>query len=573
MRCSQCPFFGGEVPEEVCAGCSRPVGLRWAAAVGVLLVTYWLAGHTLAYFLEGTFGYGRPAHILSLPADYRFPVSLAEHPAYGVSLGLLYGVAATVAALAASMGGLALGVALALVAGVSFPHPYYFLVLVGGAVVAGARWGGPRWWWRRLLAGVSVGLAVVVWVHVAGAAAAAQAVYLVPAVVAVAVSAGLVGLWWREVRWRSLRSGPVVLATVAAVAASPVLFSLTVTFPYHRYRVLWGKYSVEAGLLPSGEPDVGEFDRWRGRSALLFGEFARRYPGSPFAAEALSQQARLLNARLVFDPQGQAHLYEDRPSPAALPIYERTIKLYPDSVAAVRARLERAAGALRSGRFQEARQRYRDILTTYETHFPPDYQPPDPLILAGVCRQAGSGRRFSPTEKQVAYYEAYQAARGALAFLSANSQFEAEPLRLFAALDPLAPDYRQRLRELLLLYPQEVYPELGLLEDIHLALARGRPDEADRIEALLRRYPQGDLRGRSLYRLAQLAFERGQREVAEGYLRRLLRQAEGTAGGALEAAWARALLRRGLAGLERWPQPLPPQLAGRLDTVAHPRLP
>jgi len=201
-------------------------------------------------------------------------------------------------------------------------------------------------------------------------------------------------------------------------------------------------------------------------------------------------------------------------------------------------------------------QRYREVLITYETHIPPDYRPQPELILAGVCRQAGTGRTFTPVEKQVAYYEAYLTACEALAFLAANSQFGAEPLRLFCRFDPRAGDHRRRLEELLLLYPEEVYPELGLFDDLHLTLARGLPDEADRLADLLVRYDDGDARGRTLYRLAELAFDRGEVTGAERHLHELSGGLEESPAG-LEAEWARALLEQGLADLAQWPHPFP----------------
>jgi len=574
-RCRSCPFFSGEIPEDVCARCSRSLGPRAIVAAGVLLLSYWVAGHTLEYFLGGTFSYWRPSHGLTLPGDYEFPVRLADYPLYGVALGVLYGVIATVPALAACAGGLWLGVALALVAGVAVPHPWFWVPLLGGAVLAGGTWGGPRrwvedsaprrarsstrWWWRRLVLGVAAPLAGVLAVHVTSAVRTRLVVHLLPAGVAVAVSVALVALWWREVRWRSLRSGPIVWTTLLLVVAAPLVFSFTVTFPYHRYRILWG----------SGRQEAARFD-----------DFARRYPGSPFAAEALYQEARLTN--LSRSPAAGGALpvsegpvlsdAEGRISAQALPVYDRLISAYPQSVAAARARLDRARWYLQNADFEEVRRRYRDILITYETHIPPGYRPPPGLMLAGVCRQAGSGRTFTAQEKQVAYYEAYLAASEALTFLSANSQFEAEPLRLFLRLDPPvgrrlrppasevfdpgADDYRRRLQELLLLYPEDVYPELGLFDDVRLRLARGLPDEADRLAGLLVRYHDGDARGRILYRLAELAFDRGALTDAGRYLRRLSVGSEGSPAG-LEAEWARALLEQGLAGLARWPHPFP----------------
>ncbi len=527
---------------------------------GVLLLCGWLAAHTLYYFLDGTFWYWLARRGLHLPADYEFPVSLAGRPFYGVALGILYGLVAAMPALGACMGGLWLGVVLAVVAGLSFPSPWYVVVLLAGGAVAGASWGGPRWWWRRLLAGVAGPVLLVVGVHVGGAVATRLIVFLVPAAVAVAVAGGLVALWRREVRWRSLRPAPVVVAALLLMVASPLLFSFAVTFPYHRYRLLWGRYSVSAGFLP-GEGDFtpGAFGGRRGEAAARFADFARRYPGSPFAAEALCQQARLLNLTQALDSAGNPVLSEDRISAEALPVYDRLIELYPASVSAARARLERAHWYRQNARFQEARGRYRDILTTYETNMPPGYRPPPELILAGVCPQAGSGRVFSPVQKQVAYYEAYLAAQAALTFLSENGQFEAEPLRLFLSLDPRTPEYRPRLQELLLLYPEDVYPELGLLDDVHLALARGLPDEAERLERLLARYPGGDARGRTLYRLAELEFRRGEPVVAERRLRQLTGGPEESPTGfaVLEAEWARALLGRGLTGLDHWPRPFP----------------
>jgi tetratricopeptide (TPR) repeat protein len=86
-----------------------------------------------------------------------------------------------------------------------------------------------------------------------------------------------------------------------------------------------------------------------------------------------------------------------------------------------------------------------------------------------------------------------------------------------------------------------------------LALARAQPDEADRLAQILIRYPQGDARGPILYRLAELAYERGDVAEAERYLHR----AVASAPDGPPAAMGRALLARGLTGLDRWPQSFP----------------
>jgi len=212
MQCPECPFFAGEVPGDVCARCSRSRGLRLVLVSVLVTGGYALLCRALHYLLDGQLWYLLPQHRLALPADYAFPVSLAEHPIHGVVLGLLYGLAAGFPALAATMMGLWLGVVLAVVAGVSLPHPWFFLVLVVGATVAGSRLGGPRWWWRRLLLAMGVPVGLVAALHLASAASAGEPAHLMPAGVAALVAALLAGLWWREVRGRSLRWAPVTVA-------------------------------------------------------------------------------------------------------------------------------------------------------------------------------------------------------------------------------------------------------------------------------------------------------------------------------------------------------------------------
>ena len=608
MLCPRCPFFSGEVPADVCARCSRVRRLadgRALLAAAGLLVLSWVAGHTLTYFFTGSFwtwpfaAFGEAGHSLQLPQDYRFPVDLGAYPAFAVVLGLLYGILSVVPALAACLLGLWVGVVLALASWAWVPHPWFPAVLLAGAVVAGLSWGGARRWLRRLAFGVGLPVAFVVAAHVVSAAKSQQVVDLLPGAVAAAVAAALVGLTYREVYWRSLRVLPVTLATLVVMAASPLLFSLTVTFPAHSYRLLSVRFSVESLSSREAADGLADFDGRRSEAAARFADFAGRYPGSPLAPEALIQEARLLNLRATAAADGRTSVssveppqfFEDRIAPEALPVYASIIKLAPASVAAARARLEQARWSLQNGRFEEARQRYRDVLVTYETHIAPGYEPPADLLLRGVCRRVGhppGGRatarrpdtasrrdsplglsgsdrakapslQFTPEETQVAYYEAYLTARQALAFLAGNGQVEGEPLRLFLRLAPSAADYGQRLEELLLLYPEDVYPDLGLLDDIRVALARGLPDEAQRLTQLLARVPRGDGYGRALYRLAELARARDDSPAAERCLRQLVEGA-GKDGGdplSLEVAWAAALLRQGLAEAPPWPQPFP----------------
>ena len=649
MLCPRCPYFQGDVPADVCARCSRGLRPRAVLAAFALLLLSWAAGHTLTYFFTGTFWNWRtPAFAvanapLELPGDYGFPVDLSAFPAFGVALGLLYAVVAAVPALGASMLGLFAGVVLALASWTWAPTPWYAAVLLAGAVVAapagciGTRsrgrgflrgWSsaagasgpedaaprrdGARWWERRLALGVGLPVAFLVAAHVVSAARTHLLVHLLPGAVAVAGAAGLAFLWYREVRLRSLRLFPVTLATLFLFAASPLLFSLTVTFPYHSYQLLWDSFSVESlcGLSPGEGPSpapvpepaafgdrgglppprphragghprplgrlrrptapwssLEDFAKRRPLAAARFGEFVRRYPGSPFAPEALLQQARLLNLRAAVTAEGTLRFREDRIAPEALPVYADLTELAPASVAAARARLEEALWSLQNGRFDEAREKYRDILVTYETHVPPNYQPPAPLLLQGVCRQAGrpsSSREpgahpFSAEETQVAYYEAYLTARQALAFLAENGQFEAEPLRLFLRLEPNEADYGPRLAELLLLYPEDVYPDLGLLDDIQVALARGLPGEAQRLTQLLSRHRRGEGYARALYRLAELYFHRGDSPAAERCLSQLVEEAGRGAADplSLEVVWAQALLRQRLEVPSPWPQPFP----------------
>ncbi len=571
MRCSQCPFFAGEVPEDACARCSRSLRPATVLAAAALVLGYGLLCRGLHYLLDGSFYHLLPAHRLSLPADYVFPVNLSVHPEYGVVLGLLYGLVVGLPALAATVMGFWVGASMALLGGLSLPHGWFFIVLLVSAALAGSRLGGPRWWWRRLLLGTGVPMAVLLSAHVASALSAGELVHLLPAAVATVVVVLPACLWRREVRWRSLRWQPVLVVALVLGLAAPLLFSFTVTFPYHRYRLLWGRWSTAGGSAgeaspferslaaalrdpgPGAQDPTDACERIRGQAAGAFADFAQRHPGSPYAPEALCQQAVLLNLTCTVDADGRARVHQVRISPEALLIYTRIIDRYSDSVAAVRARLEQARRSYEQTRFEEARQHYRDILTTYESHVPPDYQPPADLLLAGVTARAGSGRQFTGEERQVAYYEAYLSARQALVFLQGNGQFEAEPLRLFVGLDARADDYRDRLKELLLLYPEDVYPDLGLHDDVHLVLARGQPDEDQRLEALLARYPAGDARDRALYRLAELAFQRGQPGEGVRYLRSL---AEGVPAGP-EGAWARALLSEGLADRAGWPRPSP----------------
>jgi tetratricopeptide (TPR) repeat protein len=633
MLCPRCPYFQGDVPADVCARCSRGLRPRALLAAFALLLLSSAAGHTLTYFFTGTFwNWHTPAFAvanapLQLPGDYRFPVDLSAFPAFGIALGLLYGIVAAVPALGASMLGLFGGVVLALASWTWAPAPWYPVLLLAGAVVAapagclGTRsrgrgflrgWSsaagtsmpreaaprrdGARWWQQRLALGVGLPVAFLVAAHVVSAARTHVLVHLLPGAVAVAGAAGLVFLWYREVRLRSLRLFPVTLATLFLFAASPLLFSLTVTFPYHSYQLLWDRFSVESlcGLSPGEGPspapvpepaapsgysahgprpstpavtDLQDFAKRRTLAAARFGEFVRRYPGSPFAPEALLQQARLLNLRAAVTAEGTLRFREDRIAPEALPVYADLIKLAPASVAAARARLEGALWSLQNSRFDEAREKYRDILVTYETHVPPNYQPPAPLLLQGVCRQAGrpsSSREpgahpFSAEETQVAYYEAYLTARQALAFLAENGQFEAEPLRLFLRLAPNEADYGPRLAELLLLYPEDVYPDLGLLDDIQVALARGLPGEAQRLTQLLTRHRRGEGYARALYRLAELYFHRGDSPAAERCLSQLVEEAGRGAADplSLEVVWAQALLRQRLEVPSPWPRPFP----------------
>jgi tetratricopeptide (TPR) repeat protein len=407
---------------------------------------------------------------------------------------------------------------------------------------------------------------------------------LLPGAVAAAVAVVLVGLTYREVYWRGLRLLPVTLATLIVLAASPLLFSLTVTFPYHSYRLLWDRFSVESLSSRAPAGGLADFDRRRAEAAARFADFGGRYPASSLAPEALIQEARLLNLRAVAAADGRLQSFEDRIAPEALPIYASITKLAPASVAAARARLEQAAWSLQNGRFEEAGERYRDVLVTYETHISADYEPPADLLLRGVCRRvghppggrttagrpgttspstesAGTGLPFSPEETQVAYYEAYLTARQALAFLGGNGQVEGEPLRLFLRLSPSSADYGQRLEELLLLYPEDVYPDLGLLADVRVALVRGLPDEEQRLTQLLGQLRRREGRGRALYRLAELARARGDSPGAERYLRQLVEEtlrdkADRPPDCRLELVWAAALVRQGLVD-PPWPQPFP----------------
>jgi len=548
MRCRRCPFFEAGAPEEACARCNRPLTPAVVAAAATLAAAYWFACHGLQYFFSGEFWYWLPRHRLLLPADYEFPVDLSTEPAHAVVLGLLYGVVITLPALAASMMGVWLGVVLAFIAGLSLPHNWFFLVLLAGAVVSGlAR---PHWW-RRLAAAAGVAALLLVVLHLKAVSVSGEVAIGVPAVVAAAAQVVLLLVWRREVRWQAFRLTPVVATVLGLVIAGPVLFSFTVTFPRFRYQLLWGGAPAEArllerdpslrALLRSGRPsasDVQEaFERARSRTAEAFAAFADRYPGSPLAPQALFVEAHLLSLSCVIGPAGDLELSDDRVSARSLRLYDKLIERYPASVAAARARLERVLWSFQQARFAEAHRRYRDVLTTYETHIPPDYEPPAQLLLEGVLSQAGAGRTFTVEERQVAYYEAYLTARQALDFLAHHSWFEAEPLRLFAGLDPEGPDYDERLRELVRLYPEDVYPELGLYDNIRLILTRGHPDEAERLGQLLRRYPDGDAWPRGLWRLAQLRAGSGDRAGAWACLRQLAERAPKR----LEGAWAAAL--------------------------------
>jgi outer membrane protein assembly factor BamD (BamD/ComL family) len=285
---------------------------------------------------------------------------------------------------------------------------------------------------------------------------------------------------------------------------------------------LGGDATGEAAL---SEEFVAAVEGRRGEAIQAFDSFIQSFPENRRAPSAMFEKARLLNMRTAVERPDVAReivLYTDMISPASEHIYLDIVERFPLSKEAARAHLALASLYCQSGAFEKAEEILEDAVNTYASRVPKDYFPVGsqrPRTVVGLIREERAKRRGRAV---AAYDEAVRFAGKRLRFIRENRDYDGEPLRKFCELDTHAAGFKEKVEELMLLYPETVLKD-NLLVAI---LPEEESARIGRLEEVAQDHPNGDAIDEVRYKLAQAysisAEHRGFLRKAQGLLKGLI---------------------------------------------------
>jgi len=540
MKCSECFFTDQGVDDEICRRCSRNFTRAELVDVVLLAAVYLVLCRFSGYLFTGDFfrhpwtgGVFFPLHPQQM---FAFPVDFSEHPWHLLTVGWVFALVILVPVLVGLFYGAVPGIVVALGAWY-VPVPFFFLLLMLGALIAGKRL-------RRLLSvGNSVALAVVP--PVAG-----LLVYTMPALagdpgllawlpwlVAVAFVAVTVPTVLWLARWRDYQVRFLVGVTALEVVAVVLLFQWTVGFPKVEYEYLRTAHGPLAGdfriLVPPLDPEHSLEDRCREtrdlydlrrRQALdAFSRFLAWFPRTSETPLALFEHAELQNLRAYFTATrpNMLRVYTDRITPDALADYQLIRKDFgdsplwkdfADSPVVVEARLLTARYYLQHHQFDAGLEMLATLRSFCDVRVPPDFRPSP----GGPAPIDWRRRSLSPQERLQFLYNVLQLIRSEVRFVEQNSDYNRIPLMLFCQLDEHQPDYEAELDRIL-----KWFPDSRLADNVKLALLERRGYKMEDLENLLAEFPTGDAAPRMLLLLAEGYRDREMLPQAEKCLRRL----------------------------------------------------
>jgi len=473
MHCAKCFFYEGDVGDEVCTRCGRAFLPEANVYLGLALLVTGGIAWALKSLLAGTADlFVRPG--IDLGAWATHPVSVVDHPAYGLVIG-------------------------------------GWLAMLAVAPVMTATMYGKRSGWLLCLAIAAVGPSVPL------AAAAALGVWISGGRtlrLSSKLASGLLGLapsalYWFAATWRSdvpnlsrtLDSMRYVAPLAAAVLAAAAVALTVLVGSADRWHIRWPGAMLSvltvgpllALLAVVGVDEVNYAmlpDRQRVPTSQLvdiYHKFLDRHRSGPVAARVRGELASLLEKVRAREADALPE------APSARYVWNELLEKAPESPWAVDARLHLADLSAAAGLFDEARRYTADVLARTAGVQVPDE---DPLADFGLLRGMFTvGRKLRAKETALRLQRDRQGALMRAGLLRENRPASGTGDRALAIyFQALAKQGTSEYREALL-KARDADPEGPLLDNIALELSKLEPDPYKRVanlKAVAQEWPDSD---------------------------------------------------------------------------------
>jgi outer membrane protein assembly factor BamD (BamD/ComL family) len=245
-------------------------------------------------------------------------------------------------------------------------------------------------------------------------------------------------------------------------------------FQFNTLRADWDEQSLE---------NMADFAEQQYEAVHACETFLKRYPASPYCPNVLFLQGRALDMRIdheLFQRKGILRHYDDFPSMASRPVWERLVENYPRSVFSrvgmCRLGLLRARSGDVDGAEAILKQLARESAESVRQSTQPEAASTWRKLLAG----RGTSQRLGVSTADIGMQ-----GQKLLALISQNRDPQQKDLalRVLLSLDPHDPMYAQNLRQLLKDIDKK-YPLTLLKDNIEVAVATAQPSQSLRIKAL-----------------------------------------------------------------------------------------
>jgi len=533
MKCPRCFFSDVEVGDEICRRCSRNFTRGELLEIALLGLMYLFICRFSYYLFTGDFfsdplGGGaffpvRFAEVLT------FPVNLSEDPWHILTVGWTFALVVLVPMLVGLFYGAVPGVIVAFVGGYHVPAPFFFLLLMLGALMAGTRVRNLLHIETSILLG-AVPAAVCLFVLSLPALLGKLGItaWLPWVVMIVLVAAPVSPVLWLA-RRRAYNARFLMWVVALQVLAVLVVFEVGVGFGRIEYAFVRRNHSAAAPafrimVAPAIGGRTTEMQRDTARSLCqqrreqaleAFSRYVSWFPRSAETPLALFERAEMRNLRSYLGGARPERLrtYTDRIAQESLDDYQTIRTDFSKSPAAPVSRLCAARYALQHNQLDQAVRELRDLVDFCNVKVPLDFRPEAATAVLDRWRR----HRLRGDEHTQLLYEVLQEARLELRFLEHNSDYNRIPLMLFYQLDKHQDDYAAELAKIL-----KWFPDSRLADNIKLRLLERGRYRMETLEELLAEHPKGDVAPRMLLLLGEGYYDRLMYTSSERFLRRLV---------------------------------------------------
>ena len=532
MKCPECFFSDASVSEETCRRCSRNFTRRELLDVVLFGVIYLFVCRLSYYLFTGDFfshplggGVFFPVRFSDI---FTFPVNMSEHPWHIFTVGWTFALVLLIPMLVGLFYGAVPGMIVAVVGGYHVVVPFFFLLVMLSALMAGTRVRNLVHLQTSLLLGTVPPILYLFVLSLPGLLGKLGIIALLPWLVTIfLVGVSVSPVIWLARRWE-YRMRPLLWVVGLQAAAVVVIFHSSIGFPKVEYEFVRKRHWTggERFRLVVAAPDSTYTAKerreqtravLRGRRERSLKEFSRFISWFPRVVEtplALFERAEAYNLRGYFTGTKPDMLrpYTSRITGEALADYQTIRDDFSGFPVAVEARLRTARYYLQHQQLDQGVRELRDLIDYCDVKVPLDYR----LGSARSVLLRWRAHRLSDEEHLQLLYEVLQEARLEFRFLKENSDYNRIPLMLFYQLDEHAEDYTGELAKIL-----KWFPDCLLADNMKLILLQTRAYELEELKALLDAYAKGDAAPHMLLLLGTGYRDRLMYSQAEGFLRRL----------------------------------------------------